>query len=191
MKSKLIADETKKDVVLQRVIRLIKEEWPRGECQQYYNIRGELSFVNGLLLRKNRVVISQSLRPDMLKRLHEGHLGMENCKEFQDFAKEYDFCHVTSSPLYAQSNGKAEKGVHIVKQLLKKARESDSDPCLALLSYRASPLEHGLSPAEILMGRRLRTTLPYTSEQKQKEVKQKQRLLQKDKKQIMTSQQRA
>uniref|UniRef100_A0A3Q2Q1F1 Integrase catalytic domain-containing protein n=1 Tax=Fundulus heteroclitus TaxID=8078 RepID=A0A3Q2Q1F1_FUNHE len=96
---------------------------------------------------------------------------------FQDFAKEYDFHHVTSSPLYAQSNGKAEKGVHIVKQLLKKAQESHSDPYLALLSYRASPLEHGLSPAEILMGRRLRTTLPYICEQKQKEVKQK--LLQK------------
>lgn len=86
---------------------------------------------------------------------------------------------MTSTPLYAQSNGKAEKGVHIVKQLLKKAQESHSDPYLALLSYRASPLEHGLSPAEILMGRRLRTTLPYTSEQKQQEVKEKQRHLQK------------
>ena len=30
-----------------------------------------------------------------------------SCKEFQDFAQEYDFRHVTSSPLYAQSNGKA------------------------------------------------------------------------------------
>lgn len=101
-----------------------------------------------------------------------------SCKEFQDFAQEYDFRHVTSSPLYAQSNGKAEKGVHIVKQLLKKAQESHSDPYLALLSYRASPLEHGMSPAEILMGRRLRTTIPYTSEQKQNKAKQKQKLLQ-------------
>ena len=49
-----------------------------------------------------------------------------SCKEFQCFAEEYDFKHVTSSPLYAQSNGKAEKGVHIVKQLLKKAQESNS-----------------------------------------------------------------
>ena len=58
---------------------------------------------------------------------------------------------MTSSPLYPQSNGKAKKGVYIVKQLLKKAQDNNSDPCLALLSYRASPLEHGLSPAEILM----------------------------------------
>ncbi|XP_049342057.1 uncharacterized protein LOC125806165 [Astyanax mexicanus] len=75
--------------------------------------------------------------------------------------------HVTSSPLYAQSNGKAEKGVHIVKQLLKKAKDCNADPYLALLSYRASPLEHGMSPAELLMRRKLRTTLPHIAGQKQ------------------------
>ena len=32
-----------------------------------------------------------------------------NSKEWQRFAEQYDFKHVTSSPLYAQSNGKAEK----------------------------------------------------------------------------------
>ncbi len=81
-------------------------------------------------------------------------------KEWQKFAVQYDFKHVTSSPHYAQSNGQAEKGVHILKQLLKKAADSDSDPYLALLSYRASPLQCGLSPAELLMKRKLRTTLP-------------------------------
>ncbi|XP_056158097.1 thyrotropin receptor-like [Lampris incognitus] len=47
-----------------------------------------------------------------------------NSKEWQKFAEQYDFRHVTSSPLYAQSNGKAEKGTHILKQLLKKAADS-------------------------------------------------------------------
>ena len=292
-KSQQIAAETEKDPILQRVMKNLKESWPRGDCQQFYNIRAELSVVNGLLLRKNRIVIPQSLRKEMLKRLHEGHLGIEkckrrartsiywpginndidkmvsscetclkhqpkqqkepmittdlptkawqkvgtdlfhldgknyllvidyfsnypeialltsmtassvithlksifarhgiceilqsdngpcyNCKEFQNFAEEYDFQHVTSSPLYAQSNGKAEKGVDIVKKLLKKARESGSDPYLALLSYRASPLEHGMSPAELLMGRRLRTTLPYTAKQKKNIMRQKQQSLQ-------------
>lgn len=83
-----------------------------------------------------------------------------NSKEWQKFAAQYDFQHVTSSPHYAQSNGQAEKGVHVLKQLLKKAAESDSDPYLALLSYRATPLQCGLSPAELLMNRKLRTTLP-------------------------------
>lgn len=83
-----------------------------------------------------------------------------NGKEWQQFAKQYGFNHVTSSPQHPQANGKAEKGVHIIKQLLKKAIDSKSDPYLALLSYRAAPLECGLSPAELLMNRKLRTTLP-------------------------------
>uniref|UniRef100_A0A3B3S2K7 Integrase catalytic domain-containing protein n=1 Tax=Paramormyrops kingsleyae TaxID=1676925 RepID=A0A3B3S2K7_9TELE len=81
-------------------------------------------------------------------------------KEWQAFAEVYDIKHVTSSPLYAQSNGKAEKGVHILKQLLKMASDSNSDPYVVLLSYRASPPECGLSPGELLMKRKLRTTLP-------------------------------
>ncbi len=84
-----------------------------------------------------------------------------NSGEFRDFATHYNFKHVTSSPHHAQSNRKAEKGVHIVKQLLKKASAGKADPYLALLSYRATPLEHGASPAELLMNRKIRTTLPF------------------------------
>lgn len=40
--------------------------------------------------------------------------------EFQAFASDYEFKCITSSPLYPQANGKAEKGVQIVKRLLKK-----------------------------------------------------------------------
>jgi len=95
-------------------------------------------------------------------------------KEWRNFSVQYDFKHVTSSPEYTQSNGKAEKGVHILKQLLKKAADSESDPYLALLNYRTSPLECGMAPAEILMNRKLRTTLPCCSQQR-KHVKLKQK----------------
>lgn len=44
--------------------------------------------------------------------------------DYRDFAETYGFEHVTSSPLYPQSNGLAEKGVQIVKRLLKKAAET-------------------------------------------------------------------
>ena len=60
-------------------------------------------------------------------------------REIRQFAKQYGFKYVTSSPEYPQSNGNAEKAVQIVKRLLKKAKEIDEDPYLALLNYSASP----------------------------------------------------
>ena len=75
---------------------------------------------------------------------------------FTQFAKEYGFSHITSSPRYPQSNGAAERAVKTVKALL----EKDDDPYLALLTYRATPLENGYSPSELLMGRKLRTPIP-------------------------------
>ena len=75
--------------------------------------------------------------------------------EFSSFAAEYKFTHVTSSPHYARGNGAAERAVQTIKRMLQK----DSDPYLAMLSYRASPIIGGFSPAELLMGRKLRTTV--------------------------------
>ena len=39
----------------------------------------------------------------------------------KEFAKEWDSKIVTSSPRYAQSNGLAERGVQIAKNILRKA----------------------------------------------------------------------
>ncbi len=77
-----------------------------------------------------------------------------NCKEMREFAGKYNFCHLTSSPYHPQANGLAERSVKTAKLLLK-------DPCKALLSYRATPLPScGFSPAELLMGRKIRTDVP-------------------------------
>jgi hypothetical protein len=76
--------------------------------------------------------------------------------------RSYGVEHVTSSPRYPQSNGQAKRTVQTVKRLLKKSK----DPYLALLSYQSTPLPWcNLSPSELLMGRRLRTTLPQTVKQ--------------------------
>ena len=79
---------------------------------------------------------------------------------FTQFALDYGFHHQTSSPNYPQSNGEAERAVQKVKSVLNKV----TDPYLGLLSYRATPLANGYSPAELLMGRKLCSTIPMLPE---------------------------
>ena len=74
--------------------------------------------------------------------------------KFEKFADTYDFNHITSSPLYPQSNGLAEHMVKLVKKLV----ILTPDTQMVLLTYCATPLPCcGYSPAELLMGRQ---TLP-------------------------------
>ena len=83
--------------------------------------------------------------------------------EFAEFAKQYGFKHITSSPRYPQSNGLAERAVQTAENILKKAKVEGKDFQLGLLAYRNTPIEEiGLSPAQMLMGRRTRTQLPTT-----------------------------
>ncbi len=78
-------------------------------------------------------------------------------QEFRQFADKYGFHQVTTSPHYPQANGQAERTVQTVKQLLRRSE----DPYMALMTYRATPLPWcKLSPTELLMGRKIRTTLP-------------------------------
>uniref|UniRef100_A0A674DKS6 Integrase catalytic domain-containing protein n=1 Tax=Salmo trutta TaxID=8032 RepID=A0A674DKS6_SALTR len=77
-------------------------------------------------------------------------------RPLSEFAAEYEFCHVTSTPKFLQSNGEAKGPVQTVKNLLKKA----DDPYLALLAYRSTPLQNGFSPAQMLMRQQLHATVP-------------------------------
>ena len=86
-------------------------------------------------------------------------MGLNNyaSSAFTDFSKSYGFVHTTSSPHFPQANGEAERAVQTIKNLLKKAQ----DPYKALLNYRNTPLDGiNLSPAQLLMGRRLKSSLP-------------------------------
>ena len=84
-----------------------------------------------------------------------------DCHEFQQFAKSWDFHHITNSPNYPQSNGLAESSVKRAKQILEKTKREGSDLYRNLLNTRNVPADHKLvSPSQRLMSRRLRTPVP-------------------------------
>jgi len=80
---------------------------------------------------------------------------------FSTFSQSYGFTHKTSSPRHLQSNGEAVRAVRTIKNILTKS----DDPYLGLLAYRTTLLENGYSPAELLMGRRICTTIPTVNSQ--------------------------
>ena len=69
-----------------------------------------------------------------------------SCSLFESSAMEYGFTHVTSSSRYPQANGEAERAVATVKGLWKGGGEEAK----ALQTYRATPLEIGYSPVQLL-----------------------------------------
>ena len=77
---------TASDPDMQQLIAVIKEGWPdhRDSCppavKPFWNYRDELSVMEGLLFKGERIVIPVALRKDMLKRVHIGHMGMVKCK---------------------------------------------------------------------------------------------------------------
>lgn len=275
---KEIREKQVADVTCRTLIKYSEEGWPtrnavQTDCRDYWPHRSEIALQDGLLMRGSRIIIPQSMRHDILQRLHEGHQGITKCRararqsvwwpglsrqvedvvrtctqciqethnrhepllpskfpdrpwqkvamdlfylegkdyllvtdyfsrfpeiallnsltattiithlksffarhgtpevvfsdngpqfrkiqgsEFQKFAESWGFEHRTSSPRYPQSNGFVEVAVGIIKRSLKKT----GDSYVALQAYRSTPLGNGYSPAELLMGRRLRTSLP-------------------------------
>ena len=102
-------------------------------------------------------------------------------EEFQVFMSENGIKHSTTSPYHPASNGLAERAVQTIKQGIAKL-EGTIPTRLArfLLSYRITPQSTtGLSPAEILMRRKLRTRLDLLHPDSSKRVLEKQDKLRK------------
>ena len=73
------------DPVLCDVREYINRGWPaylpsNPIMQPYWQDRHRLTIVGDLLLYDDRLVIPQSMRMEMLERLHEGHLGITKCR---------------------------------------------------------------------------------------------------------------
>lgn len=85
---------------------------------------------------------------------------------FQRFIKENGIIHVRSAPYHPATNGLAERFVQTLKQSLRKRNENDTVEQHIqkfLFSYRTTPLpEYKKSPAELMLGRQIRTRLSLT-----------------------------
>ena len=59
--------------------------WPGAErdidpsVRAYWDIQGELTIGDGLLLRGHRIVVPKALQSETLRKLNDGHQGMIRC----------------------------------------------------------------------------------------------------------------
>ncbi|XP_059098387.1 uncharacterized protein K02A2.6-like [Tigriopus californicus] len=86
--------------------------------------------------------------------------GPQFRSEFQDFCRDMHITHQLSSAYHPASNGHAESAVKSMKMLLQKYENNWRYFRQSLLEWRNVPRADGLSPAQWLFGRRLRTQVP-------------------------------
>ena len=50
------------------------------DVQSYWNFRGDITYLNGLVLKGDRITIPSVMRTEILSKIHERHLGADNAK---------------------------------------------------------------------------------------------------------------
>ena len=77
---------TAEDETMVKLNQTIARGWPkhRRDCdsliRQYWPVRDELHGIQEVVYAGERVVIPNSMRSEMLPKLHQSHLGMEKCR---------------------------------------------------------------------------------------------------------------
>ncbi|KAJ8892346.1 hypothetical protein PR048_004926 [Dryococelus australis] len=99
-----VAQETKKDPVLSKVIKVCENGWPH-HCSNkilkpFFTVRHQLSIRDWVLLNGNRIVIPQSLQAKVLSILHHDHTGVvhtcmlaRSCMWWKDM--DEDICRIS------------------------------------------------------------------------------------------------
>ncbi|XP_060769073.1 uncharacterized protein K02A2.6-like [Neoarius graeffei] len=81
-----IKDATAQDPQLTALKKATQNGWPddRKKClpsiQEYWNHRYEISEVEGILFKGEKIIAPLSLRGNMIQRIHTGHMGVEKSK---------------------------------------------------------------------------------------------------------------
>ena len=73
------------DPQCQLVLQYCQEGWPNvrevdPSVRAYWDVQGELTVGDGLLMRGQRVIVPKALQKETLRKLHDGHQGMVRCR---------------------------------------------------------------------------------------------------------------
>ncbi|CAB3999682.1 retrotransposon-like family member retr-1, partial [Paramuricea clavata] len=81
-----IREETSKDPTMMVLLTVIRRGWPQSrqqtpvEIHQFWNYRDEMSEIEGVIMKGDRIVTPTVLRSEMLARVHDSHIGIEKCR---------------------------------------------------------------------------------------------------------------
>ena len=78
-----IAIHTEEDEELQDVLNAVHFGWESDHAQSlkpHYHFRGDITEIDGVLVKGPKVIIPKTLQGDKLKKIHEGHIGIEKCQ---------------------------------------------------------------------------------------------------------------
>ncbi|XP_055585123.1 uncharacterized protein K02A2.6-like [Uranotaenia lowii] len=76
-------DATKNDICFQQLLGYIMGGWPKQEkeimknVREYFTFRDQLSEVDGLIFKGEKLLVPESERSRLLKVIHEGHCGIQ------------------------------------------------------------------------------------------------------------------
>ena len=84
-KLQVLRESTKQDETLVLLKEIVTQGWPEKikdlppELQPYWTFQEAITVADWLLLKGNRIIIPDKDRPQILKQIHEGHLGIQKC----------------------------------------------------------------------------------------------------------------
>ena len=107
-----IRTATAADKTLSALADVLRTGWPDNKRDlptallPYFSYRDELTTQDGIVLRGDRVTIPSSMRPEMIEKVHAGHLGINSClrrardlifwpgmsKEIRQYVESCDTC---------------------------------------------------------------------------------------------------
>ena len=80
---KTILEKISQDPVMTELYKMITEGWPtrKEQCTSqmrfYWGIQEKLSVIDGLIFKGLRLIVPSGMHNEMLKQIHEGHMGIE------------------------------------------------------------------------------------------------------------------